>query len=68
MKYRIREMRKKRDMSQAKLSEKSGVSRSIISNLEYGTRRSTTMDTLERIAKALNVTVKDLIDVDRRDA
>lgn len=60
MEYRIREFRKERHMTQDELSEKSGVSRAIISGLENGTMRTTTTKTLIAIAKALSVKVSDL--------
>lgn len=47
-------------MSQAELSRKSGVSRTIISGLESGTITVTTTDTLLKIANALNRKVCDI--------
>ena len=60
MGYKIKEMREKKEMSQEKLSELSGVSRSIISVLESGRVTVTTTMTLLRIAKALGVAVDDI--------
>ena len=60
MGYKIKEMREKKEMSQEKLSELSGVSRSIISGLESGRVTVTTTMTLLRIAKALGVAVDDI--------
>ena len=60
MGYKIKEMREQKEMSQEKLSELSGVSRSIISGLESGRVTVTTTMTLLRIAKALGVAVDDI--------
>ena len=60
MGYKIKEMREKKEMSQEKLSELSGISRSIISGLESGRVTVTTTMTLLRIAKALGVAVDDI--------
>ena len=60
MGYKIKEMREKKEMSQEKLSELSGVSRSIISGLESGRVTVTTTMTLLRIAKALGGAVDDI--------
>lgn len=58
--YRIKEYREKQNMSQEELSEKSGVSRTIISELETGKRSVTKTDTLCKIALALNVTIREI--------
>ncbi len=60
MGYRIAEVRKALGWTQERLSEESGVSRSIISELESGARCSTTTGTLMRIARALGVTIEEL--------
>lgn len=61
MPYRVKEFRKKRNMSQAELSEKSGVSRAIIVRLEdEDTEFVTTTSTLQRIANALDTKVSDI--------
>lgn len=60
MQYRIRELREKKKMTQQELSQLSGVSRSVIIQLESQKNYETTVGTLEAIAKALNVTVKYL--------
>ncbi len=61
MPYRVKEFRKKRNMSQAELSEKSGVSRAIIVRLEdEETEFVTTTSTLQRIANALDTKVSDI--------
>jgi transcriptional regulator with XRE-family HTH domain len=57
MGFRIKEYRQNLRMSQEELSEKSGVSRTIISGLENGTIRNTTTNTLKAIAKAMGTTI-----------
>ena len=47
-------------MSQAELSKKANVSRTIISGLESGSITVTTTDTLLKIARALGKTVSDI--------
>lgn len=51
----IKELRKKRNYSARELAERSGVARSLISQLETGKRQSTSTDTVYRLAKALDV-------------
>ena len=60
LQYRIKEYREKLKMSQAELSEKAKVSRTIISGLESGSITVTTTDTLLKIAKALGKNVSDI--------
>lgn len=60
MVYKIKEFREAQGMSQAVLSQKSGVSRTIISGLESGTIKTTTTETLSKIAIALNKKVSDI--------
>lgn len=60
MGYRIRELRENKGMTQVELSEKSNVSRTIISNLENGVSHVTTTKTLYRLANALDVSVEEL--------
>jgi len=60
MRYKIKEYREEKGMSQSELSEKASVSRAIISGLESGRTIVTTTDTLSKIAKALDKTVSDI--------
>jgi len=57
---KIKELRKKRNYSARELSERSGVARSLISQLETGKRQSTSMDTVYRLAKALDVPISSI--------
>ena len=52
---KIKKLRNKKKFSARELSERSGVARSLISQLETGKRQSTGMDTIYRLAKALDV-------------
>lgn len=60
MKYRIKQFRIERNISQEELAALSGVSRATISGLESGAITTTTTSTLSRIAKALDKNVSDL--------
>jgi transcriptional regulator with XRE-family HTH domain len=57
MGYKIKDLRIARNMSQEELAEKSGVSRTIISFLETGKDVETKTGTLQKIAKALDVSL-----------
>lgn len=60
MAYRIKQIREKKKMTQEELSEKSGVSRAIISRLENGDSVVTTTETISKIAKAMGCSVGDI--------
>jgi len=61
MDYRVKELREKRGLSQATLSKLSGVSRPTISKLENSDEEVViNSKTLEKLAKALNVSIKTL--------
>lgn len=62
MKFNLKELRGKSNLTQAELAEKSGVSRVTISRLETGELKETTLGTLTKLAKALRVSVDDLIE------
>lgn len=55
---RIRERRKELNLSQERLSAKSGVCRTVISNLENGKCNDILVSTLSSIAVALDTTVE----------
>ena len=61
MKFRLKEQRKAKDITQEKLSEMSGISRPIIVKMESGTPVSVTTDTLDALALALHIEPVDLI-------
>lgn len=58
---RIKELRKLRGLSQEKLSEKINIGPKHLSRIEVG-RGFPSLDTLERIAKVLNVELKDFFE------
>lgn len=58
---RVREVRKARQLSQEKLAEKVGVDPKQISRIEGG-KSAPSLDTLEAIAKHLQVDMKELFD------
>ena len=60
MKNRLKEARENKEMSQEELAEKSGVSRTTISELETEKKEVTTNITLEKIAKALEEKVSNI--------
>lgn len=60
MGYKIKEIREAAGMTQQQLSERSGISRSIINGLETGRAKTTTTATLRKIAIALNKKVDDI--------
>ena len=62
MEFRLKAVRTKSGMTQVELSEKSGVGRVTISRLESGELKETTLGTLTKLAKALRVSVDDLIE------
>ena len=60
MAYKIKEIREKKRMSQAELAEISGVSRATIIRIESTDNVVINTKTLEKLASALNVSVRTL--------
>lgn len=58
----LKTIRKKQKISQRKLAAASGISYSMVSKLESGEQKNPSLETLEKIATALNVTVSQLMD------
>ncbi|MFE9660296.1 helix-turn-helix domain-containing protein [Streptomyces sp. NPDC005955] len=58
---RLRDVRKRRGMSQRELAEQSGVSLSLIRKLEQGKRSDTRLETAHRLAAALRVPTTGLL-------
>ena len=58
---KIESLRKKQELSQEKLARLADVSNNTIINIEAGINTNPTIETLRRIAKALNVSMEDLI-------
>lgn len=63
MRFNLKEMRKAANLTQAELAQKSGVGRVTISRLETGKLKETTFGTLLKLAKVLQVSVDDLIEM-----
>lgn len=57
---KVKDLRKMNDFSQEKLAEKSGLSPTYIGNIERA-EQNPTLTTLEKIAKAFNITVEELL-------
>jgi HTH-type transcriptional regulator, competence development regulator len=60
----IKKYRLNLGLSIKELSEKSGVGSSTISQIETGKRKSLRSESLEKIARALNLNVNDLLSID----
>jgi len=58
---KIKRLREKLGLSQEKLARLADVSNNTIINIEAGKQKNPTIETLQKIAKALNVSVEDLI-------
>ena len=58
---KIKRIRGKLGLSQEKLARFADVSNNTIINIETGKQQNPTIDTIKKIAKALNVSIKDLI-------
>jgi len=63
----IRKIRKQKDLSINNLSEKSGVAQGYLSDLENNKLSNPTLETLNKIALALGVSLKDLVSEDAID-
>ncbi len=60
MGYKIRECREEMGISQEELAKRAKISRTTLSGLESGAIKTTTTDTLLKIAEALNKKVTDI--------
>lgn len=58
---KIKKIRGKLGLSQEKLASFADVSNNTIINIEAGKQQNPTIDTIKKIAKALNVSIEDLI-------
>ena len=57
----IRKHREAKGMTQEEVAQKAGVTKQYVTMLEAGTRASPSLPVLQRIAKALGVTMADLL-------
>jgi DNA-binding XRE family transcriptional regulator len=60
MKYKLKEVRKRKGLTQKQLSEVSHVSKTTIINIETGVRHQPSIDTLNKLAGALGCQTKDI--------
>ncbi len=58
---RIKKLRQEKDISQDRLSKLADLSLNTIVNIELGINSNPTIETLIKIAKALDVTIEELI-------
>ena len=58
---KIESLRKKQGLSQEKLARLADVSNNTIINIEAGINNNPTIETIRKIAKALGISVEDLI-------
>ena len=58
---KIKRIREKLGLSQEKLARLADVSNNTIINIEAGNQDNPTIDTLKKVAKALDIPVEDLI-------
>lgn len=60
----LKEMRVKQQLSQEKLADIAGLHRTYVGSVERG-ERNISIDNMERLASALNITIQDLLNVDK---
>ncbi len=60
MDTRIKELRTALGMTQEELSKKAGVSMVVISQLETGTRKVITSETMKKLSQALNEPIENI--------
>ena len=58
----IKRLLKERGMSQLQLAEKSGVPQGYISELAAGKKKNPSLEALQKLARALGVTVSELLE------
>jgi transcriptional regulator with XRE-family HTH domain len=63
---RLRQLRRERDLTQEQLAEVAEVSVDLVSNIERGVN-APSFETLERLAAALSLPIKDLFDFHNAD-
>ena len=61
MENKLKTIRKEKNLSQAELAKKSGVSRATIANIERGAQVEILVGTAAKLANALNVSVSEVI-------
>lgn len=63
MPNKLKEIRESQGLSATELTQRSGVSRMTIWKLEHDAPQSYTMRTLQKIAQALHVPVREIFDI-----
>jgi len=58
---KVKQLRERLELSQEKLARLADVSNNTIINIEAGKQDNPTIETLKKVAKALNVSVEELI-------
>lgn len=58
---KVKQLRERLGLSQEKLARLADVSNNTVINIEVGKQDNPTIDTLKKVAKALNVSVEELI-------
>ena len=58
---KVKQLRVKLGLSQEKLARLADVSNNTVINIEVGKQDNPTIDTLKKVAKALNISVEELI-------
>lgn len=61
MENKLKTIRKAKNLSQAELAEKSGVSRATIANIERGKQVELLVGTVAKLASALDVSISEVI-------
>lgn len=60
MKNKLRDTRRRKNMTQNELVKKSGVSRTVISQLENGSRTVVTSETMLKLSRALDEPLEEI--------
>lgn len=60
MVFNVKKIREEKGISQEELSKKTGISRTIISGMETGLVKNATVETVKKIAQALDVKISDI--------
>ena len=61
MESKLKAIRKAKNLSQAELAEKSGVSRATIANSERGKQVEVLVGTVSKLASALDVSISEVV-------
>lgn len=59
---KLRKLREARGLTQAELAERAGLHRVYLTQVEGGVKTNPSLDTLQRLAKALGVPVRELLE------